>query len=658
MLAFLVVLSLSLVNGCTLIAVGRKATADGSCIVAHTDDAGGGASDVRLVKVPAAEWPEGSMRPVYNFHPGYPRVVTKHRGPIYEPKDDQEVWKPIGHIPQVKKTYGYFDQDYGLQNEVQLTIAETSCGARTVGWCLDKPWGKNLLSIAELSRIALERCDSARCAIKTMGHLGEKYGYFDEDSGTPEYPGYTDSSETLGISDRYGEVWIFSILTGADGFGAIWAAQRVGDDQIAAAPNVITIRQMDLDDKDHFMASENVRSVAIQMGWWDPKTGPFDFAAAYAYTSAGPIIPYYSGRRIWRIFDLAAPSLKLSPYLGEIPTVETYPFSIRPEKPVTVQFLQSILRDHFEGTEFDMTKGLGAGPFGNPVRFDGPTRNVTGGWERSISIYRASFSFVAQSRPWLPDEIGGIFWYGHDAPHGTVYVPFYGAQTYIPKSYLNCKESEFSRDCTWWAFNFVNNWIGLRYNAMIVDVKAAYTKLEEDAFERQHSVEERILKFLKKKKDMIEAIDKYTNDFAERVTKEWWALGDKLISKYSDGYMVTGELPSEMRAIGYPEWWLRATEFHHWPHHELPSYIPRIHTSTPPIPAIPPSAGQPEPAPSVAASFSSLSESDLAYWRGFSVGFVCIGVVITIITLTKQQYNKRRLLPEPSSSHCTTYHSL
>ncbi|KAJ0396054.1 hypothetical protein ATCC90586_005641 [Pythium insidiosum] len=387
-------------TGCTVIAVGRAATTDGSTLVAHTDDAGGGAGDVRLVRVPAQDHPENARRPVYNFNSGFPRLVAMERGKHYAPQPGQEaaVMTPMGFIPQVRHTYAYWDQDYGMMNEVQLSIGESTCGAKTVGWPLDAgSHGKNLFGIAELSKVALERCDSARCAVKTMGDLAVTYGFYSEDSGDPAKPDYGDSAEALSITDKYGEVWVFHVLTGRNHSGAVWAAQRVPDDHVTAIANGFTIREMNLEDSDWFLASENVHSFAEEMGWWNSTSGDqFDFTAAYGFADKDAIGPLYTGRRIWRIFDVVAPSLKLDARLGSFSQYKTYPFSVKPDALVDLNTVMELLRDHYEGTPYDMTQGLAAGPFGSPVRWSGDAQGVLGGWERPISMYRTLFSFVLQ----------------------------------------------------------------------------------------------------------------------------------------------------------------------------------------------------------------------------------------------------------------------
>eukprot|EP00668_Euglena_longa_P001847 GGOE01002168.1.p1 GENE.GGOE01002168.1~~GGOE01002168.1.p1 ORF type:complete len:665 (-),score=199.28 GGOE01002168.1:289-2283(-) len=553
------------VQSCTLIVAGKKATADGSVIVAHTDDAGGSPSDLRLVRVPAAHHDKKAVRPVFaTYEGGYPRLVTEHRGPHYQPRDGQKLSKPLGFIPQVEYTHGYWDNEYGLINDVGLAIGETTCGAKTAGWPLGEPFGHSLFSINELSRVALERCRTARCAVETMGRLAEEYGFYGDDSGPPEKPLYIGSSEALGLVDAEGEGWIFHVMTGLHNRSAIWAAQRVEDKQVCVVPNGFTIRQLNLSDHRNFLASKNVLKVAQDQGWWNPADGPFDFTATYSPFDPSPVRSLYVGRRLWRLFDLLAPSLKLD--MREAwRQAPTYPFAVTPDKPLTLAFLRQILRDHFEGTVLDMTKGVGAGPFGNPVRFDG--NRGGGGWERQVSMYRASYSYIAQTRP-LHDPLSGVLWYGLDAPHGSVYVPFYGSQDRVPKAYLTGVQSKFSMDSAWWAFNFVNNWIQLKYSYMIKDVQEEQNHLEPLAEKevakwdrhahkmcRQHECEAEVAKYLGEE----------TCRFAEEVVDSHWQLALKLIAKYSNGNILVGEGPHDLTVPGYPAEWLNHTEYAQYP---------------------------------------------------------------------------------------------
>ncbi|KAG7393626.1 hypothetical protein PHYPSEUDO_007463 [Phytophthora pseudosyringae] len=576
----LLALLLPLARACTMIAVGRNATVDGSTLVAHTDDAGFGAADLRMVRVPAQDHEDGATRRVYNVQPGYPRLVTTQRGPEYEPKSDQELpMTPLGEIPQVPHTYGYFDQDYGFMNEVQLSIGESTSGARTAGWPTDAgPHGHNMFGIGELTKVALERCDSARCAIQTMGDLAVQYGFYSEDSGEPANPGYVSSAETLGIADRYGEVWVFHVLTGPQNASAVWAAQRVLDTHVVVVANGFVIREMDLDDPDRFLASGNVLSFAEEMGWWEPAQDKFDFTAVYAAPTPDPVRTLYMGRRMWRVFDLVAPSLQLDPRLGHYPEFPTYPFSVEPDRNLDVADVTRLLRDYFQDTPYDLSKGLAAGPFGNPMRWGGDEKGVVGGWERPISMYRTVYSFVLQARGHLPDAIGGVAWYAQSSPHASVYVPFSCAQHEVPPSYVLGKESEFTHGSAWWAFSFVNNWSMLRFDAISRDIRARIAELQNICFVERKAMEHHVTHA-----ETVTAsearvyLEERSNRLASRVIEEWWTFAWKLVGKFTDGYITTGEAPEEMEMPGYPKWWLQLSEFSKWPGETLvPPHISEL----------------------------------------------------------------------------------
>ncbi|KAF1787264.1 Peptidase C69, dipeptidase A [Phytophthora cactorum] len=460
----------------------------------------------------------GSKRAVYNFNGGYPRVVVP---------DHAGYSTPLGYIPQVDHTYAYFDQDYGMMNEVQLSIGESTCGAKTVGWSLDVPG-------AHEGRPRTLFDGTLR--VDTMGTLAEKYGFYSEDSGDMAKPDYGDSAEAL---------W--------------WATNlRVPDGHVTVIANGFTIREIDLSQPDWFMASPNVLSLAEEMGWWDPKgTNRSTSPPPTALLIRTPLARY-----------TPAAVSGLDARLGSFSQYATYPFSVKPDRHVETFQIMDLLRDHYEGTSYDMTKGLAAGPFGSPVRWSGSSGGVVGGWERPISMYRTLFAFVLQSRSHKgPDAVGGVAWYAQDAPHGSVFVPFSCAQESVPESYLLGRQSKFHPQSAWWAFNFVNNWSLLRYNAMSVDIRGKIDTLQKAAFSLRKNMEKEAHEARRSgaETQRVARLQGQSNEFAEQVVSQWWQLAWTLIAKYSDGYMTTGEAPEQQASIGYPAWWLQASEFATWP---------------------------------------------------------------------------------------------
>jgi len=592
-------------QACTMIMVGKRATADGSVMVAHTDDNGSGAADLRIVRVQARENSMEDERPVYQFKDGLPRVVLADTKSKYAQKGTEKLSVPLGYIPEVSHTFAYYDMDYGLMNEHHLSISETTAGAKTAGWPVSAPvHGNCLFGIASLTKIALERCITARCAIKTIGDLSVKYGFFSDDSGDPKNPDYSDSAEVLGIADQTGEAWVLNLLTGPKHSSAVWAAQRVPDHHVHISANTFTIREMDLDDRNNFMASGNIHSFAREMGWWNGED-TFDFYRAYGFDANGQALgSLYSGRRAWRFYALFSPSQEFNPDLGYLTNRISYPFSLAPDNPVELKQVFQFLRDHYEGTPFDMTVGIAAGPYGNPIQLETANTEHKGGVERATSIYRTLWAFVCQCFPpflhiedtdeelKLPqsDISRGVFWLTLSRPDGSVFLPFFAGQESMPPSYSThaCDYARFDRDCAWWAYNFVNQWVRLQYNFIMRDVVKKQSEVEERALNfvkairkevsvagncssscKPHVEPSKACRMSSKCSGCPHCQSLYlahrTNQFANTVTRNWWKFGEFLMSKYHSGLIILGEEPGDMIAPGYPKWWQDVSGISDWP---------------------------------------------------------------------------------------------
>jgi len=576
---------------CTSIAIGREASATGYPIVTHSDDSGPHTTDIRLIRVPRKRWPAGSMRPLYYWEPGYPRIVDAELSPEYAPVGSQKETVPIGYIPQVPVTWAYWDTDYGIQNEKGLSIGESTCTAKTVGWPAmpGKPYGYNRAGIEDLSKIALERCSTARCAIETMGTVAVEQGFYSADSGAPNAPAYGGSSECLSIADAK-EVWIFNVLTGRGNASAIWAAQQVPPNHIAPIGNAFTIRKMNLSDSNNFLYSAGITDLAVEMGWWTPKgetsAHMFDFFGAYGYTPPPEdptltILEFYSGRRMWRVWNLLSPEQgsKLDPDRGQLPhTKDPYPLSLpAPKGSVTVQMVMDVHRDHYEGTPYDLTKGMPAGPFGTPNRWSAPVQ-AKGQWERAIAMYRTSWSHVVEAKP----NGRGITWFGYDCAHGTAYLPFYGAALMgAPEAWHSHEgsQSKFSNKVAWWAFNLVNQYSDLNFGLINKEVRAKAHAIESEAFRAVALWEEQVAEL--SDIEALQVLTKKSNDFAEAKLAEWWDLLPYMWAKFGR-YVVTfneSEIGGEdAKGQAYPMWWLRSADvgFSSWsrdgPYHGVPDH--------------------------------------------------------------------------------------
>lgn len=546
---------------CTTMIITKGATIDGSVFIAHSDDSE--MFDNRLVYVPAADYKEGSMRPVY-YDPSslgnrpefnsnvLRRYVGTHRGPVYIDNDmPQSI--PLGFIPQVAHTYAYMDGSYGLMNEHQLMMGEATNGAKVTA---EPQPGKLIFYSAELSRVAMERCKTARCAVDLIGELIDTYGYY----GT---------GEVLPIADTK-EGWVLEMAPSPDNTKGLWVARRVPDGEIFIAANEFRIREVDPDDPDTIY-SKNLFDVAQKYNWWNPKEGKLDWLRTVSLGEYSH--PYYSLRRVWRLQSRIAPSMKLSPWAKDGYTKQ-YPFSIKPDKKLAVHDVIGLYRDYYQSTEFDQTKGVTAGPFGSPYRYPGPmdagndTGKLTGhkgAWERPLSIYRAGYTYVAQARDWLPDPIGGLFWFAPDEAMSSVVTPFYvGAYDPVPKPYYTGFSDKFDQESVWWAFNFVSNWAAIKYSYIIKDIKAKQNELELEAIEATKVIEKQALEVYKK--DPAQAkimLAEFSRNNAMNVYKIWWDLAWRLVAKYSDGYVNEAEKMAQ--EVGYPQEWYEKSEWKNGP---------------------------------------------------------------------------------------------
>ena len=347
---------------------------------------------------------------------------------------------------------------------------------------------------------------------------------------------------TGGLTRRAGPTAVLPDDTAAS---AIWVAQRVPTDHVTVLPNIFIVRDVDPDNAKDFLFSANMYRIAKANGWW--KEGEaLDFTATFSNGEYGH--KYYSGRRIWSAYRLLAPSLGLNATYEDYRQDRPYPFSVKPDAPVTPADVMAVMRDVMAGTEFDMTKGLAAGAFGTPWRYTAGKgeAEVAGSWERSIALFRTSVSYVIQLRDWLPDEVGAVVWYG---PHGadtTLYVPFPIGMTKVPAAYAEGSPLKLSRDNAFWAHRVVGNIANLKYSYMIKDIRHHQQGLETAGAALVKDLDAHY----QKHKD-IDHISRAYRNFAEYVVGTWWSLEDQLLEKYADGF-VNGE------PEGYPAWWLKA----------------------------------------------------------------------------------------------------
>lgn len=594
-------------NACTTIAAGKDATVDGSTMVAHSVD---GWYDERIEVVKGGKHAPGE-------------VVEIYRDPC---QDGYQPVEKVGEIPQVEETYTYFDTGYPFMNEKGVTIGEHTWSGDYSSFYNGE---KAMFVIANLQALGLQRASTAKECIQIMGELAEKYGY-------------ADGGETLLVGDA-NEVWIFEISgpgplwTPESGTpGAHWAARRVPDDEIHAGANRSVLREIDFNDPENYMWSTDITKYPEQLGFW--KEGePFNYSIIFD-TCEGDMSYTCSGR-VWRVYDLLG-AKDNNPTMpnGEQAATEQ-PFSVKPGKKVSIQDLMAVYYDHYEGTPFDMTVGVAAGPFGNPIRYSvskamKPEESQKYSWERSISIYRCSYAFVSQMRPNMPGEIGTVLWYGADDPATTVHVPIYAGTTEVPEEWANSNRWVFDQNCAWWAFNFVNNWAATGWNVIYPDIAAKRDAMEAKFFAEQADIDAKAME-LYNAGDVEGAkafLTEYVCKTMDDVYNEWWAYAWELVGKYNDGKIYDAENHATSSFPYTPEY-LAAIDFGGSERRAHEEYLASIGQGEPEAPAEPETPAEPapeaptepekpaEPAPEAPAEKSN---------TGLIIGIVVAVVVIAL----------------------------
>ena len=508
---------------CTNLIVGKQASADGSVMCSYNCDGFGFPGSLSCY--PSGRHAEGELIAIHGWGP---------------PHEGQ-------YVKQVPYTYNVV----GLMNEHQVTIVETTFDGR-----LELVNRDGLLDYFSLMRLALQRCSTAREAIKCMAELVEEYGY-------------NSSGETITICDP-NEAWIMEIVGKGPGRkGAVWVALRVPDDCICAHANLSRIRQFPLengelrtengelflvtgtsitskhlnrinDPKVDCVYAYDVISFAREMGYFNGKDVDFSFREAYCPIDFENV--RYADARVWSFFRHHFSHEEMDKYLpyinGDFDQCDHLPLWIKPDKPLSMRDLQQDMRDHFEGTALDMTADMTAGPWGMPIRplpmHYKDSDSIAYFRERPIATQQSGFTMTCQMRSWLPDDVGGVTWFNCDDADMVAYVPLYCCITQVPDAFRpeNNPRNEFSEQSAFWMNNWVANMIYPRYSMMIGDLRKAQKELEDYYFADQEEVLNAI-------KDMMPAdrqsyLNKKSLAYADKMMQRWNQLAKYLIVKYND----------------------------------------------------------------------------------------------------------------------------
>lgn len=480
-------------DACTNLIAAKGATTDGSVMMSYSADSHNLYGFLR--HSPAATHEKGEVRKIVEW----------------------DTNKPLGEIPQVAQTYNVV----GNMNEHQVCIGESTWGGREE---LADTTGNSVMDYGSLIYVALERSKTAREAIDVMADLVSKYGYASE-------------GESFTIADK-NEVWVMEMIGKGAEKGAVWIAVRIPDNAICAHANEPRIRKVNLKDKENVRYSKDMISFAKKRGYFSGKDEDFSFADAYAEhdksTRRG------CDGRVWSYFRRFNKDADKYFAWVNADSNEPMPLYIIPDRKVSLAEMQDAMRDQFQGTPYEMTSDIGAGPYHVPYRWRPMEYEVDGKkycMERAIATQQTGWSYVSQSRDWLPDPVGGVLWFGTDDTNTSVYMPFYCGVTEVPAELAPGDVNTFSLDANFWVNNLVANQAYNRYDQMIPDIRKVQSALETGFQQSRPQVEAKLVDLVKAN-DMEsygKAVNEEAAQIAKKATDDYRDLAGYLFVKYMDG---------------------------------------------------------------------------------------------------------------------------
>jgi len=536
-------------EACTNYIITKGASADGSVMFSYAAD-----SHVlygELYHWPAQKWPEGSELEVYEWDTG----------------------KYLGKIKQAPETYNVI----GNMNEYQVGIGETTFGGRPELHHQDGA----IIDYGSLIYIALQRSKSAREAIKVMTELVAEYGYYSE-------------GESFTVVDEK-EAWILEMIGKGQGQkGAVWVALRIPDGYVSGHANQarittfpqadgktsITFKNIDkiFNEEVSCVYADDVISFAKEKGWYKGKDKDFSFSDTYAPVDFGAA--RFCEIRVWTMFNKVAPGMdQYWDYVkGNVQhekkngyATNRMPLWIKPEHKITLAEMMDFMRDHLEGTELDMSKDIGAGPFHVPYRWRPLTwkvDSVTYCNERATATQQTGFSFIVQSRSWLPDPVGGIIWWGVDDASGTVYMPMYACMTETPENFSvgNGSITQWSETSGFWLFNQVQNFAYSRYDVIHPEIDSLQHRLEAQFRAFTPAVDQGAEElWAQDQQKAVDFLTRYSCSVGDFTFKTWKDFYHYLFIKYSDGNIKSARpvpegyqyIAPKLEQPGYGDDWYR-----------------------------------------------------------------------------------------------------
>jgi len=520
-------------ESCTNFVVSKGASADGSTHLAYNSD--GQSFYGYMTHLPAADHGANATREIWEFGTG----------------------RYMGSIPEASHTYNVI----GNMNEHQVSIGETTFDG--VESLAQQPGA--VIDYYSLMWITLQRVRTAQEAIATMDALTKEHGY-------------ASTGESFTITDP-NEAWIMDFIgKGRHEKGGVWVARRVPDGYVGAHANQARIRTFERDSNDT-LYSADVVDFAKRVGLYPAEGSDEEFSFADAFDPITPVAALTCEARVWDLFrrvadDESFAETYLSYVLGKNLS-NWMPLFVKSKRPVQLNDTMWLMRGHYEGSYFDSSQDLSAGPFRSPYYVRPSTFTVRGQQymlNRDVGYIGTFFHFVAQARGSLPGPgcAGGVIWFGVDDASLSVRTPMYSCAQQAPETwgYGFADSGRYEQRAAFWAFNVVANFAYSRWNLVGKEVQQRVAAIEARLFSDVAASDREVAKRALAGEGTA-ALETHLSNFsvttAEGLVDAWVAFFPELFVKYRD-YLVASPAPPpsspkdqppppECNAVGYDQRW-------------------------------------------------------------------------------------------------------
>ena len=419
---------------CTTILVGKKASYDGSTMIARNDDSGAGHyTSKKFVVIHPEEQPRTYKTEISHLTIELPDNPMRYTA-VPNAEKGEGVWAASGvNAAQV-----------GMTATETITSNPRVLGADPLVVYQPAEDGKEEvpggIGEEDIVCIVLPYIRSAREGVKRLGSLLEQYGTYEMNG--------------IAFQDQ-DEIWWLETIGGHH-----WMARRVPDDVYVVMPNQLGIDRFDFSDalgeQKEYMCSadleEFVKTYHLDLSQ-DGEFHPRD-----AFGSHDDADHVYNTPRAWFMERYLNPHTKVwdGPHADFTPVSDDLPWCMVPEKKVTVEDVKYVLSSHFQGTPYDPYAAYG-------------DKSLRGAY-RSIGINRNDFLAVIQMRPQMEQENGVIEWLAFASNAFNVLVPFYADVEETPE-YLSNTTGEVSTENFYWSSRLIAAMADASYRSSVFHIE-------------------------------------------------------------------------------------------------------------------------------------------------------------------------------------------